>query len=216
MKRKLRGWGGRIWKSWLGAKSVPTWTGLQTTATSTAKRRAVDGNSRKIGATSSPIECLHQCKVHMKRKIRRWGARIWKSWLRGKSAPTWTGLQTTAAAAVRRRAVAGRLRKIGVTSNPEECLHQWKLHMKRKLRGWGSRIWKSLFGTKSVPTMTGLQITASSTVQRRAVDGNLRKIGATSSPVQCLHQCKLHMKSKLSGWGARISKSWFGAKSVPT
>ena len=31
-----------------------------------------DGNLRKFGATSTPVQCLHECNAHMKRKLRCW------------------------------------------------------------------------------------------------------------------------------------------------
>ena len=83
--------------------------------------------------------------------------------------------------------------------SPVQCLRQCRAYMKMNLRGWRAQIWKPWFGAKSVPGRTGLQTTASAAVPRRAVSGNLRKSGATSSPVQCLHKCKVDMKRKLRG-----------------
>ena len=45
----------------------------------------------------------------------------------------------------------------------------------------------------------GLETTRSASIPHSAVNGNLQKFGATSSPVQRLHQCKVHRKGKLRG-----------------
>ena len=60
---------------------------------------------------------------------------------------------------------------------------QTKVHMKRKL--WGRRAWKRkpLVGAKSAPTRTDLQTAPSPAAPYRAVNGNLRKFGATYRPV---------------------------------
>ena len=47
---------------------------------------------------------------------------------------------------------------------------------------------------KRAPTRTGQQTTPYAAITHSTVYGNLRKFGATSSPEQCLHHCKVHMK----------------------
>ena len=157
---------------------------------------AVSGNLREFGAASSPVECFHQHKVHMKRKLTKWRAQIWKLWIGAKGVSGRADLQTTESAAIPRKAVRCNLRKFGAASSPIQCLHQRKIHMKMKLNRLRAKIWKPWYGAKSVPTKTCLKTTASTAISRRAVSRNLGKIGATSSPVKCLHQCKVHMKRK--------------------
>ena len=105
MERKS--WERRAWKCkpWVGAKSAPTWTGLQTPPSPAAPYMAVKGNLRKFGATCHPVQWLYQCKVRMKRKL--CGRRTYKceAWVGAKSSPTWTGLQTTPSPVAPYRAV---------------------------------------------------------------------------------------------------------------
>ena len=193
MKRKLRG--RRAWKCkiWVGAKGVPSWTCLQITSAWTRHiYSAVNGNLRKNGATSSPVQWLHQCKVHMKRKLR--GRRAWKCkiWVVANSVPSRTGLETSRSTSIPHSAVNGNLRKFVATSSPVRCLHHCYVHMKRKLRGrraWKCKIW---VGKKDIPSKTGLEITRSSSISHSAVNGNLRKFAVTSTLEQCLHHCKVH------------------------
>ena len=58
-------------KPWVSAKCAPTVTDLQTTRSAAITHSAVNGNLRKLGATFSPVQCLDQCKVPIKRKLRR-------------------------------------------------------------------------------------------------------------------------------------------------
>ena len=94
------------------------------------------------------------------------------------------------------------LRTSVVPSSTVQCLHQWKIHMKRKLRGWRACKCKPCVGAKGVPTRTGLQICPFTAIQHSDVIGNLRIFVVTSSTVQCMHQCKVYMKRKLRGWRA--------------
>ena len=55
-------------------ESVKIVTELQTTPSATITHGAVNENFRKFGAKYSPVKCLHHCKVHRKRKLRRWSA----------------------------------------------------------------------------------------------------------------------------------------------
>ena len=74
---------------------------------------------------------------------------------------------------------------------------------------------ENLGRVSSVPSRTGLETTRSALIPHSAVKGNLRKFGATSRPVQCLHQCDVHMKRTLKGREPRKIKPWVGAKGVP-
>ena len=46
--------------------------GQQTTTSAAATHNAVNANLSKFGATSSPVQFFHQCKVDIKRKLRCW------------------------------------------------------------------------------------------------------------------------------------------------
>ena len=175
-------------------------TDRKTTLSAAITHSAVNGNLRKLGATSSPVQCLHQCKVPMKRKLRRCRACKRKPWVGGIYAPTETDLKTTTSGLITPNAVNGTLRKFGATSSPVQCLHECKVLMKWKLRRWRAVKRKPWVGAKSTPTGTDLQTTPSAAITHSAVNENLRKFGATSSPVQCLHQCKVPMKRKLRRW----------------
>ena len=78
-------------------------------------------------------------------------------------------------------------------------MNQCKVHIKRKLRGRRVRKCKIWVGANSVPSRTVLETTHSVSNPHSAVNRNLRKFGATSSPVQCLHHCKVHMKKEAKG-----------------
>ena len=52
---------------------------------------------------------------------------------------------------------------------------------------------------KSVSSKTGLETTRVPSNPHCAVNVNLRKFGATTSPEQSLHHCKVHIKQKLKG-----------------
>ena len=158
-------------------------------------------NLLKFGATYRPVQCLHQQMVHMKRK--QWGRRAkkCKAWAGAKGIPTGTGLQTAPSRTAPYRVVNGNLRKFRATYRPVQCLHQRQVHKKRKLCGRRAYICKPIGGAKSAPTGTGIQTAPSTAAPYRAVNGNLRKFGATYLPVQCLHQRKVHKKWKL--WGRR-------------
>ena len=123
-------------KPWVGAKCAPTVTDLRTATSAAITHCAVNGNLHKFGATSSPVQCLHQCKVLMKWNLRRWRAVKRKPCVCTKSTPTGTDLQTIPSAVIKHSAVNGNLRKFGATSSPVQCLHQCKVPIKRKLRRW--------------------------------------------------------------------------------
>ena len=76
-------------------------------------------------------------------------------------------------------------------------MHRGKVHKKRKL--WGRRAGKCkpCVGAKGAPTGTGLQTSAFHALPYRAVNGNLRKFGATCHPIQWLYKGMVHMKRKL-------------------
>ena len=55
---------------WVSAKIAPTRADLQATPSAAITHSAVNGILRKFGVTNSPVQSLHQCKVHIKRKLR--------------------------------------------------------------------------------------------------------------------------------------------------
>ena len=56
----------------LGSKRGPARTRQQTNPFAAITHSAANGNLRKFGASSRPVKYLHQCKVHMKRKLTHW------------------------------------------------------------------------------------------------------------------------------------------------
>ena len=125
-------------------------------------------------------------------------------------------MQTTPFQASRYRAVNGNLRKFGATCRLVQWLYRGKVHMKRKLRGRRALKCKPCVGAKGEPSVTGLQTCAFHALPYRAVNGNLRKFGATCRPEQWLHRGKVNMKRKLWGMRSCKCKSCVGAKGVPT
>ena len=65
---------GQKCKPCVDAKNAPTWTGLHTTPFYIAPYRALNGNLRKFAASSCPVQCLHQIREHIKKKLRMWRA----------------------------------------------------------------------------------------------------------------------------------------------
>ena len=105
------------------------------------------------------------------------------------------------------------------------CLHQYDIHIKRKLRVW--RDWKciSLVGAKAALTCADRQTTPSQGRRYRAKNGNLRKLGGPIAMVPCLHQGNIYIKRKLRVWtdqkciplvGAKTPVTFAGHQSTPS
>ena len=81
---------------------------------------------------------------------------------------------------------------------------------------WRAQKCKPWLGAKSAPNLTGLRTTPFYTAPYRAVNRNLLKLAASSSPMDYFQQIKVHMKRKLSMWRAKKCKPWVGAKGAHT
>ena len=131
IKRKLRVWRAHKCNFFVGAKTVRTGTGLQTTSCHAAPYWAnniyICGNS---GPPIAMVPCLHQINVFIKRKLRVCRAQKCNILVGAKTVLTGTGLQTTLCHAAPYRVNNGNLRKFGSTYRhgtvfpPNQCSYQ--------------------------------------------------------------------------------------------
>ena len=136
------------------------------------------------------VQMLHKCNLHMDMKQRGLGVEKRKHAVGAQDTQNCTSLQTkrfrTAAYSVDN---ANFFKLNGIFRDGADVALMKSAHEHQPL-----------VGAKSTPTVTDLHTPPSPAITHSAVNGNLRKFGSTSTPVQCLHQCKVHMKSKLWRW----------------
>ena len=130
IKRKLRLWGTQKCNFLVGAETVPTVTGPQTTYSHARPYMANIGNLLQFGASNpqgtvfAPNQCLYQ------NKLRVWGTQKCNFLVGAETVPTVTGPQTTYSHAPPYMANIGNLRQFGASNPqgtvfaPNQCLYQ--------------------------------------------------------------------------------------------
>ena len=104
------------------------------------------------GSSGPPIvmvPCVHQINVYIKRKLRVWGIQKCNFLVGAKTVPTSLGLQTTSCHA---ESYGPRMESCGISGLPiamVPCLHQINVHIKWKLRVWGTQKCNFLVGAKN-------------------------------------------------------------------
>ena len=99
---------------------------------------------------------LHQSNVHIKRKLQVWRVQKCIPLVRGKTALTCAGLQTTLSDVRQHSPYNGNL---GLLFAMVPCLHQSNVYTKRKLPIWRVQKWIPLVCAKTTLTCVGPQTT---------------------------------------------------------
>ena len=94
-----------------------------------------------------------------------------------------------------------------------QCLHQWNVYIKRKLRVCSAQKCNPCFSSKSALRSTDLQITRFHAAPYRANSTTLRNSGLPIAMLPCLHQCNVYIKRKLKECSPQKCKPCFGSKS---
>ena len=140
------------------------------------------------------VQCLHQNKIYMKRKLRVWRPQKCIPIVGTKTPLTCTGCQTTPYQGMRYRAGNGNLRQLGWTYGhgpmfaPRQYLYQ------KEAMGMERPECIALVGSKTPPTCVICQTTRFQGGQYRAENGNLRKLwwtfrhGTVFPPRQVLYE----------------------------
>ena len=131
IKRKLQEWRVQTCIPLVGAKTVLTSSGQQTTPSHVSQYRAENRNLRKTGCTFfTMVPCLHQSNVYLKRKLQEWRVQKCIRLVSAKTALTCGGRQTTPSHVSQYRAENGNLRKSrstfrhGAVFPPKQCLDE--------------------------------------------------------------------------------------------
>ena len=133
-KRKLRVCKAQKCNSLVGANTVPTGTGLQTTPFHTAPYTPTMEFLRRLGLPILTAPCLHPRNNYMKRKLRVCRAQKCNSLVGANTVPTGTGLQTTPFHTAPYTPIMEFLRRLGLPILTAPCLHHSNNYMKMKLR----------------------------------------------------------------------------------
>ena len=130
IRRKLRVWGTQKCNFLVGAKTVPTVTGPQSTYSHAPR---IWPTLEICGSSGPPIHkvpCLHQINVYIKRKLRLWGTQKCNFLVGAKTVPSVTDPQTTYSHAAPYKADIENVRQFwdcnphGTVLAPNQCLYQ--------------------------------------------------------------------------------------------
>ena len=214
IKTKLLLWRAHKCNFLVGAKTVPTGTGLQTSPCHAALYRADKKICGNLDLLIAMVPCLHQSNVYIKRKLRLWRAQKCNFLVGAKTVPTGTVPQTTPFYAAWYMADNAKiLRKFGSTYRhgtmfaPKQCLYQNEDTAVESPK---------IARAKTVPIGTDLQTTR---CHKRHIGLTMEIFGNLGLPitmVSCLHQSNVYIKRKLQLWRAQKCNFLVGKKIVPT